>query len=208
MIVQVAFEMPVASVLTVPKTAVIDTGMDKLVYVARGGGVFERRSIHVGTPFKDRYPIVDGLAAGDKVVTNGVFLVDSQTRLTGGMTGLFGGSKSFADGGAAPSAAAYKTTFRIDPDPPAGGKENTIHVTVLDPAGKPVGDAQVRMTLIMPAMPAMGMPEMRSSADLRWSGSEYTGPIHIMMAGPWNVVVEARRGNQPLSVFRTNLSAR
>ena len=41
----------------------------------------------------------------------------------------------------------------------------------------------------MPAMPAMNMPEMRNNAELKWTGSEYTGPIQIMMAGGWNVVL-------------------
>ncbi|HLQ79151.1 MAG TPA: efflux RND transporter periplasmic adaptor subunit, partial [Terriglobia bacterium] len=205
MVVQATFQMALGSVLTVPQSAIIDTGMDKTVYVAHENGIFERRSIHVGSPVKDRYPVVEGLKSGEKVVSNGAFLIDSQTRLTGGLTGMFGGSKSFAE---PVPASDYKTTFRIEPDPPAGGKDNTIHVVVVDSAGKPVSDAQVRMTLIMPAMPSMGMPEMRSSGDLKWNGTEYTGPIHIMMAGPWNVVVEAQRGNRPLSVYRTNLSAR
>jgi RND family efflux transporter MFP subunit len=205
MVVQTSFELSLGSTLSVPQSAVIDSGKDKTVYVAHDNGVFERRTIQIGSPVRDRYPILDGLKSGDKVVSNGAFLIDSQTKLTGGLTGMFGGSKSFAD--TAP-ASGYKTTFRMDPDPPAGGKENTVHVSVMDSAGKPVSDAQVRMTLIMPAMPAMGMPEMRSNAELKWNGTEYTGPIQILMAGPWSVVVEARRGNQPLAVYRTNLSAR
>ena len=134
-------------------------------------------------------------------------MIDSQTRLTGGMTGLFGGSKSFSEKSAAP-ASDYKTTFHISPDPPAGGADNTIHVELTDRNGKPVSDAQVKLTFIMPAMPAMGMGEMRNSADLKWDGKQYSGPFHVSMSGPWNVIVEARRGNQPISVYRTNLNAR
>ena len=50
-----------------------------------------------------------------------------------------------------------------------------FHVTVTGPDGKPVSDAQVQVTLVMPAMPAMGMGEMRSSINLTWNGSEYAG---------------------------------
>jgi nitrogen fixation protein FixH len=88
-----------------------------------------------------------------------------------------------------------------------GGKQNTIHVALVDAAGKPVSDAQVRITFVMPAMPSMNMPEMRNNADLKWTGSEYVGPIQIMMAGGWNVVVEARRGGEMLATHSTRLDA-
>ncbi len=200
MFVTSVFDIPLgANVLTVPRSAVTDTGTEKIVYLALPDGVFQRRAIQTGTPGRDYYPVLSGLAEGDRVVTNGAFLIDSQTRLTGGMAGLFGGSTSFD---------THRITFRIEPDPPMGARENTVHIGLLDSAGNAVSDAQVRMTAVMPAMPAMGMPEMRGGADLLWNGSEYTGPITIGMAGSWNVVVEARRGNQLLATYRTRFDAR
>ena len=38
-----------------------------------------------------------------------------------------------------------------------------FHVSVLDADGKAIPDAEVTVTLVMPAMPSMGMPEMRNS---------------------------------------------
>jgi Cu(I)/Ag(I) efflux system membrane fusion protein/cobalt-zinc-cadmium efflux system membrane fusion protein len=212
MIVQAAFHISLGTLLTVPREAVIDSGTEKIVYIARDNGVFQQQRIQVGTaPLKDRFAVTDGLMRGDKVVTKGAFLVDSQTRLTGGLTGLFGGSKSFSDSGASATATgghAFKMTFRIEPDPPRGANPNTIHVALVDAAGKPVTDAQVRLTFVMPAMPAMNMPEMRNNADLKWAGSEYTGPIQIMMAGGWNVSIEARRGDELLATAQTHINAR
>jgi hypothetical protein len=193
---------------TVPRNAVIDTGGSRIVYVARGEGIFESRTIEIGRPSEDKYPVTSGLSAGERVVTNGAFLVDSQTRLTGGMTGLFGGSKSFSESAETTTAATHKLTFRIAPDPPLGGADANVFVTVSDAAGKSVADAQVRLTLIMPAMPSMKMPEMRSGADLRWDGKEYTGPISVSMAGPWNIVVEARKNNTLLGTYRSHTEAR
>jgi membrane fusion protein, copper/silver efflux system len=207
MIVQAKLHISLGNVLTVPRDAVLDSGTEKIVYVARDNGIFEQQRIQVATPFNDRYPVTEGLKVGDKVVTNGVFLVDSQTRLTGGLTGMFGGSKSYAEP-AAPTTSAYKLTFRMEPDPPQGAKENTIHVTLTDASGKPVSDAQVRLTFTMPAMPAMNMPEMKNAAELKWTGSEYVGPIQIMMAGGWNVGIEARRGNELLATSRAQINAR
>jgi multidrug efflux pump subunit AcrA (membrane-fusion protein) len=210
MIVQASFQLPLGHVLTVPQTAVIDSGIGKVIYVAGDNGVFERRNIHVGTPVRDRYPVMDGLTPGEKVVSNGAFLIDSQARLTGGLTGMFGGSKSFTETStpATPSNSAFKMTVRFDPDPPQGAKQNTIHAVLVDAAGKPVSDAQVRLTFTMPAMPAMNMPEMKNDAELKWTGSDYTGPIQILMAGGWNVAVEARRGNELLTTVRTHVNAR
>jgi RND family efflux transporter MFP subunit len=211
MVVQAMFHISLGSVLMVPREAVIDSGTEKIVYIDRGNGIFERQPVQVATPLKDHYPVIAGLKAGDKVVTNGVFLVDSQTRLTGGLTGMFGGSKSFSEtsapGGAIPNAA-YKLTFKMQPDPPQGAKENTIHVSLTDASGKAVSDAQVRLTFTMPAMPAMNMPEMKNGAELKWTGSEYTGPIQIMMAGGWNVGIEARRGNELLARAQAHINAR
>ena len=210
MIVQAAFHISLGSVLTVPRDAVIDSGNEKIVYVARDNGIFEQQTVQVATPFKDRYPVTEGLKAGDKVVTNGVFLVDSQTRLTGGIAGSFGGSKSYSETStsAATPASAYKLTFKMEPDPPQGAKQNTIHVGLTDASGKAVSDAQVRLTFTMPAMPAMNMPEMKNGAELRWTGSEYTGPIQILTAGGWNVGIEARRGNEVLATSQTHINAR
>ena len=60
----------------------------------------------------------------------------------------------------------------------------------------------------MPAMPAMGMGEMRSTINLMWNGSEYVGKGTIAMAGPWNVTVEAKRGGQLLGVYRSRFDAK
>ena len=212
MLVRAALMVPVGiNVLKVPRTAIIDIGGEKIVYLALDGGVFKRRRVQIGVPGNDYYPVAEGLMEGDKVVTNGAFLIDSQARMTSGMP-QFNDSHGSSSTIAAPSGSvaenAYSLTFQTDPDPPLGGRENDFRVTVLDSAGKPVPDAEVRITLIMPAMPSMGMPEMRSSAALRWTGSEYLGPLHLGSGGPWNVSVQARRGLQVLAEYRTHFNAR
>lgn len=183
-------------VLTVPRSAVIDMGTEKIVYVEGSTGEFERRVVDVGAPAEDFYPVVSGLKTGEKVVTRGAFLVDSQTRLATGMTGLFGGSKAFETS----TQSAFKVTFN------ASG--NTMHVSVVDAASNAVSDAQVTVTLVMPAMPSMGMPEMRSSGNLAWNGSEYAGEVKAPMAGSWNVIVEVRRGSELLTTYRDRFEAK
>ncbi len=207
MIVQAALTISSSpAALSVPRSAVIDTGEEKIVYVAAGDGVFERRVIEVGAPIEGSYPVVAGLRAGERVVTHGAFMIDSQTRLTGGLTGLFGGSKEFAPETA--RSSGYKITFQMEPTPVKAPADNNVHVTVLDHDGRPVSDAQVTVNAIMPPMPSMGMPEMRGTANLKWTGSDYGGVISVAMAGSWNVAVEVRRNGAVVATYRTSFSAK
>jgi hypothetical protein len=128
------------------------------------------------------------------------------------MGGMFGGSKEFeqqqtAADSAHPASASWKVSFRSDPATPEGGSEPAIHVSLQDAAGQPVTGAQVQVTLFMPAMPSMGMGEMRAETTLATSGSEYLGKIKVPMAGPWTVTVIASRGDQRIT-YRTSLSAK
>jgi hypothetical protein len=208
MFVQVSLETPLGNdVVAVPRSAVLDTGKEKVVYVAKGNGVFEKRSIEASATSDEYYAATKGIEPGERVVTHGNFLIDSQTHLSGSITGMFGGSKAFGADATAGSSN-YTVTLRSEPTPAKGGSDGIFHVTVSGPDGKPVSDAQVQVTLLMPAMPAMGMGEMRSAFNLSWNGSEYMGNGTIPMAGSWNVTVEARRGGQLMGVYRTRLDAK
>ena len=212
MFVQVKFAAPAGhDVLAIPRSAVLDTGMRKLVYVAKNNGEFEGRQVQLGAPGNDYYPVLAGLKEGERIVTQGNFLIDSQTRITGGMTGLYGGSKEFergqAEQGQAPAVAQINLSFRSDPETPRGNSTATFRVTAVDPSGKPVTDLNVKVALIMPAMPAMGMGEMRAATDLAWKGSEYVGTVKVPTAGSWNVEVNASRNGQLVGSYHARLNA-
>jgi Cu(I)/Ag(I) efflux system membrane fusion protein len=81
MFVDVDLQFPVPSGLSVPADAVLDSGLSKRVFVARGNGFFEPREVETGELFGDRVQIVRGLVVGERVVTSGTFLVDSESRL-------------------------------------------------------------------------------------------------------------------------------
>lgn len=202
--------------LLVPRSAVLDTGTRKLVYVAKADGIFESREVEVGAPSEDAYPVLRGVKEGEKVVAAGNFLVDSQTRLSGGMTGLFGGSKEYGDhktngsqASETPVNAGVKIKFATEPDPPKGGAENTFRVTVTDAKGNPLPDAKVTVTLVMPAMPAMNMPEMRSSFEVPWMAGKnmYMGRGTVPLAGSWTVTVEVSKDGELIGTHRTRVSA-
>jgi RND family efflux transporter MFP subunit len=206
MFVQVALSVPLASgTVAVPRDAVLDTGKEKVAYVAKDNGVFEKRVIQGEAVGDDFYSVTKGLEPGERVVTKGNFLIDSQTRLTGNITGMFGGSKAFASEA---KSHNYTVALRSEPAPLKGGSDGMFYVTVTGLDGAPVADAQVRVTLVMPAMTSMGMPEMRSAFNLIWNGSEYAGSGPVPMAGPWNLTVEASRNGQLLGVYRSRFEAK
>ena len=62
----------------------------------------------------------------------------------------------------------------------------------------------------MPAMPSMGMPEMKSSVDLPWSAAQhaYSGKAQPGMSGSWSVTVEARRNGAVIATIHTHLTAK
>jgi membrane fusion protein, copper/silver efflux system len=209
MFTQVRFTTPAAEkALAVPRSAVVDTGTHRVVFVAKGSGMFEAREVRLGQVSDDYYPVLAGLHAKERVVTQGNFLLDSQTRITGGMSGMFGGSKEYSQQTGIPEPGQWKVTFRSDPSSPEGGSKGSLHVSVQDAQGQPVRDAQVRVTLFMPAMPAMGMGEMRETATLNAAGSEYAGSIEVPTSGTWTVTVEVSRGGKPLTSYRTSLNAK
>jgi Cu(I)/Ag(I) efflux system membrane fusion protein len=92
MFADVVLEQPLGRVLTVPESAVMTTGTRSLVFVARDRGRFEPREVKTGAHVDSWYEIRDGLAAGDSVVTQANFLVDSESRLKGALAGPPGAS--------------------------------------------------------------------------------------------------------------------
>ena len=74
-----------ANVLLVPSEAVIQTGRRTVVMVAQGEGKFAPVDVAIGLESNGETEIRAGLAAGQKVVTSGQFLVDSEASLRGTM---------------------------------------------------------------------------------------------------------------------------
>ncbi|MBJ7326068.1 MAG: efflux RND transporter periplasmic adaptor subunit [Chthoniobacterales bacterium] len=67
--------------LLAPRTAVLDTGARAVAYVDRGGGVYEKRDVRVGRRGDTKVEILSGLAAGEKVVTQGNMMIDAEAQM-------------------------------------------------------------------------------------------------------------------------------
>ena len=71
------------SVLWVPSEAVIRTGRRALVMLAEDAGRYRPVEVHLGQENDGKTAIVKGLEEGQKVVTSGQFLLDSEASLKG-----------------------------------------------------------------------------------------------------------------------------
>lgn len=105
----VAFESAGPAVLTVPRDAVVDTGVAQHVFVATGDR-YEPRTVTLGVQLADRVEIRTGLQQGERIVAAGVFLLDSESRLR-----ATGGGGGHSGHGATPQTPAPPAT-----DPHAG----------------------------------------------------------------------------------------
>lgn len=74
-------------VLSIPRSAVIQTGPQAVVYTDQGGGAYKQVTVGIGRRGGELIEILSGLAPGDKVVTEGNLLIDGQAELNRSFTG-------------------------------------------------------------------------------------------------------------------------
>ncbi|MEL4014053.1 efflux RND transporter periplasmic adaptor subunit [Dryocola clanedunensis] len=79
--VKLASLQPRAAVLAIPEEALIETGSESRVLVATGEGHFRPVKVVAGASQDGWVEIKEGLNEGDKVVTSGQFLIDSEASL-------------------------------------------------------------------------------------------------------------------------------
>ena len=99
-------ELPTAAkgaVVTVPNSAVIDSGTRQIVLVQAREGRFEPRDVKLGARSDERIEVLDGVREGEQVVVAANFLIDAESNLKAAV-GSFGHSGH--GGAAAPEKAA------------------------------------------------------------------------------------------------------
>ena len=89
-----------APVLTVPDSAVIDTGARRIVLVQVQEGRFEPRDVELGARGENFVEVVKGVSDGEQVVVAANFLIDAESNLKAAIGGM----------GAAPAAPATSTS--------------------------------------------------------------------------------------------------
>lgn len=83
MFANVEIKIDMGKRLLIPESAVIDMGRGLVIYVDAGNGSFEPREIKAGLRSDGSIEVLRGLMAGEKVVLQANFLVDSEAQLKG-----------------------------------------------------------------------------------------------------------------------------
>jgi len=81
MVANVELVMEAAEGVVVPDSAVLDTGLRKIVFVRTGASSFSPRDVEVGLRTGGRALVSRGLGEGDEVAVKATFLLDSESRL-------------------------------------------------------------------------------------------------------------------------------
>jgi len=74
-------KIPLGSKLSLPESAILDSGTRKIVFVDRGNGYLEARDVHLGVRADGYFEVLHGIKEGERVVTSANFLVDSESKL-------------------------------------------------------------------------------------------------------------------------------
>jgi len=130
MYVNVEFGIAGAKELVVPAGAVLDTGDRQTVFVDLGNGYLEPRQVVVGERYGDRVAITRGLSAGERVVSSGTFLIDSESQLKAAAGGM--GAPQHQHGGAPATKPDAKSM-----DPSIRGPQRGSRVGVEVPMPEP-----------------------------------------------------------------------
>lgn len=77
----------VPEVLAVPRPAVLNTSGNPVVYVDKGDGAYEGRTVTLGRVGDDHYEVLSGIEDGEVVVVAGNFLLDAQSQIHAGGAG-------------------------------------------------------------------------------------------------------------------------
>ncbi len=84
-------EIPVGGkdeVLTVPSSAVIDSGTRQVILVQLEPGRFDPRVVKLGSRSENHVEVLEGIAEGEQVVISANFLIDAESNLKAALSGL------------------------------------------------------------------------------------------------------------------------
>jgi Cu(I)/Ag(I) efflux system membrane fusion protein len=74
-------ELEAPEVITIPRAAVLWPGNSPRVFVEMAAGTYQQRNVKLGRSGDALWEILDGLKEGDRIVTSGNMLIDSQAQI-------------------------------------------------------------------------------------------------------------------------------
>jgi len=137
---QLQAELELSAVL-VPDSAVLRSGAKNTVFVALAGGKFEARDVRLGLESENGLiQVISGLGVGERIVTSGQFLLDSESQLREAidkMRGSTAGAQPEMAAAPSPDVTATGTSAKAGPEASFYVCPMPEHVSILyEHAGK------------------------------------------------------------------------
>ena len=111
----------------VPDLAVLRSGEHNTVFIARDNGTFEPRQVKLGVRSQGNYyEVLSGLAAGERVVISGQFMLDSESQLRDAIQKMLSGSSGATPDSNAVLQPASKVEDGGMTPRPAGGTATVV----------------------------------------------------------------------------------
>lgn len=110
-------ELPVdakGQVITVPVSAVIDSGTRQIVLVDQGAGRYASREVKLGARSDTHVEVLDGVDDGEPVVVAANFLIDAESNLKAALGGLGGAAQASAPAASAAKTVGHQATGTVD----------------------------------------------------------------------------------------------
>lgn len=210
MFVNVALKSGLGRQLTVPASAVLQTGTRQIVFLDHGGGSLEPKDVAVGARVGDDFVVLKGLQAHQQIVTSANFLLDSESQLqasAGSYTPPAPGVGQQASQKPDEQQTTVAMEFATDPNPAHKGS-NVFRVKLSQANGQPVTEADVTVTFFMAAMPAMGMGAMNTISHLSAKAPGlYEGTGVLESGGTWQVTIRVKQNGQTIGEKQLRINA-
>ena len=155
---------PRHDVLLIPREALIRSGDEQRVVLAREDGRFVVALVQSGPEFGDEVEIISGLSEGDTVVVSAQFLLDSESSLRAGFTRMEplveDGHEGHEEQGEAGVMAVWSSGTYHGP----GRREQTISLS-----HEPIAEfGWPAMTMDLPLAPGVGVGELAPESAIRF----------------------------------------
>ena len=152
------------SAVLAPETAILRSGEKNTVFIAKDGGMFEPREVTLGTRSQGgNYEVLNGLAEGERIVTSGQFMLDSESQLREAIQKMLkGDAPPAAEPAVLPKAerkiSHYKSSMAPGEISKTPGKDSMgmdLIPVYEDEAGSPAKPADAHAEHVMPVANAV-----------------------------------------------------
>ncbi len=206
MYVNVEINVPLGWQLVIPASGVLQTGTQSVAFIDQGSGYLQPRLVQVGQQVNNSLIVLNGLKAGERIVSSANFLIDSEAQLQAALQSFNPSPQAATQPNSSLPRAAHITLLTI-PSPPQKGSD-AVQVKLTGADGRPISGARVSVTFYLAAMPAMGMTAMHVVSILGDKGQGvYEGSVRLVTGGTWQVTVTASRNGKAIATKQLSVTA-